>query len=199
MLLLLVLGTWAAWLVTDGFAVLTAEQARRLDLARRQPPVPGVRLLDQGGREFLFDGWVQHNHRLLVVEFIYTRCPSLCRALGSEFQQLQRDIVERGLQSRVHLLSLSFDPEHDSPAVLQQYAEHLQASPAVWSFATVRAARDLPILLRTFGVTVIPDQLGGFQHNAALLWVVPAGRLVRVTDYAASDRLRLLDELANTN
>lgn len=199
MLLLLVLGTWAAWLVTDGFAVLTAEQARRLDLARRQPPVPGVRLLDQGGREFLFDGWVQHNRSLLVVEFIYTRCPSLCRALGSEFQQLQRDIVERGLQSRVHLLSLSFDPEHDSPAVLQQYAEHLQASPAVWSFATVRAARDLPILLRTFGVTVIPDQLGGFQHNAALLWVVPAGRLVRVTDYAASDRLRLLDELANAN
>ncbi len=195
-LILLLLGTWATWSITEGFAVLTAEQARRLDIARKQPDVPSVHLVDQVGQDFFFDAWVRQNNRLLVVEFIYTGCQSLCRALGTEFQQLQRSIVARGLQHRVHLLSLSFDPEHDSPVVLQKYAERLQAKPATWTLATVRDARDLPALLHTFGVTVIPDQLGGFQHNAALVWVAPAGRLVRVTDLDSSDRLQLLDEMA---
>lgn len=198
-LILLSLGTWATWAITEGFAVLTAEQARRLDITRKQPDVPNVRLVDQDGQDFLFDVWVRQNNRLLVVEFIYTSCQSLCRALGTEFQQLQRSIVARGLQNRVHLLSLSFDPAHDSPAVLRKYAEHLEVKPAAWTLATVRDARDLPALLRTFGVTVIPDQLGGFQHNAALVWVAPAGRLVRVTDLDASDRLHLLDELASSS
>ncbi|HEY6095213.1 MAG TPA: SCO family protein [Gallionellaceae bacterium] len=197
-LILLALGTWATWAITEGFAVVTAEQARRLDIARKQPAVPGVRLVDQVGRDFLLDAWVKQNNSLLVVEFIYTSCQSLCLALGTEFQQLQRSIVAQGLQDRVHLLSVSFDPAHDSPAVMRKYAERMQAQPATWTLATVRDARELPTLLRTFGVTVIPDQLGGFQHNAALVWVAPAGRLVRVTDLDANGLRYLLDELASS-
>lgn len=194
----LLLGLWAVSAITGGFAVITTEQARRLDIARRQPAVPHVRLIGQSGQAFYFDEWVNANNRLLIVDFIYTSCQSLCRALGTEFQQLQRNIDERGLHNRVHLLSVSFDPEHDSYTVLGQYADHLQAQPDVWTFATVENAADLGGLLKTFGVTVIPDQQGGFQHNAALVWVAPSGRLVRVTDYDAIDHLRVLDELAET-
>jgi len=197
--LLILLAVWAVSAITGGFLVITTEQARRLDISRKQPAVPHVRLIGQSGQAFRFDEWVIANNRLLIVDFIYTNCQSLCRALGNEFQQLQRNIVERGLQNRVHLLSVSFDPEHDSYTVLKRYAEHLQAKPDVWTFATVEKAGDLKVLLRTFGVTVIPDQLGGYQHNAALVWVASSGNLVRVTDYDASDQLRLLDELAGIN
>ncbi len=195
----MLLGIWAAWAITEGFEVVTSEQARRIEISRRQPAVPDVRLIDQDGQAFRFGAWVREKNKFLIVDFIYTNCQSLCRALGTEFQQLQRSIVERGVQSRVHLLSVSFDPEHDSHTVLKQYAEHMQAKSDVWTFATVGNARDLGALLRTFGVTVIPDQQGGFQHNAALVWVAPSGRLLRVTDFDSGDRLRLLDELARSN
>ncbi|MFZ3017706.1 MAG: SCO family protein [Gallionella sp.] len=193
----LVLGIWATWAITGGFELLTAEQARRLNISRKQPAVPDVRLIDQSGQAFRFGAWVREENKLIIVDFIYTNCQTVCRALGTEFQQLQRSIVERGLQNRVHLLSVSFDPQHDSHTVLKQYAEHMQARPDVWTFATVGDARDLDILLRTFGVTVIPDRMGGFQHNAALVWVAPSGKLVRVTDFDSSDSL--LDELTRSH
>jgi protein SCO1/2 len=195
----LLLGIWAAWAMTEGFAVLTSEQARRLGIARKQPAVPDIQLTDQTGLTFRFDEWVRQTNKLLIVDFVYTNCQSICRVRGTEFQQLQRAIIERGLQDRVHLLSVSFDPEHDSPAVLRLYAEHMQARPDAWTFATVSNARDLDALLKTFDVTVIPDQQGGYQHNAALVWVAPSARLVRVTNYDASDRFSLLDELVKSN
>ncbi len=192
--ILLLLGIWAVWWITEGFEVLTAEQARRLEISRKQPTVPAVRLIDQTGRSFRFDEWALEKNQFVVVDFIYTNCQSLCRALGTEFQQLQRNIVEQGLQNRVRLLSVSFDPEHDTPAVLRRYAEHMGARPDAWTLATIADAGELDALLRTFGVTVIPDQQGGFQHNAALVWVAPSGKLVRVTDLDSGDQLSLLDE-----
>lgn len=193
--ILLLLGAWATWAVTGGFEVLTSEQVRRIEVLRKRPAVPDVRLVDQDGHAFRLGERVRGNGSFLIVDFIYTNCQTLCRALGSEFQQLQRSIVERGLQRRVWLLSVSFDPGHDSPAVLKQYAGHMQASPDVWTLATVASRGDLDELLRTFRVTVIPDGLGGFQHNAALIWVAPSGRLVRVTDFDPAEPLRVLDEL----
>lgn len=192
--ILLLLGIWAVWSITEGFEVLTAEQARRVEISRKQPAVPAVHLIDQAGRPFRFDEWVQERNKFVVVDFIYTNCQSLCRVLGTEFQQLQRSIVERGLQNRVRLLSVSFDPEHDTPDVLRRYAEHMGARPDAWTLATVGNAGELDALLRTFGVTVIPDQQGGFQHNAALVWVAPSGKLVRVADLYSGDQLSLLDE-----
>lgn len=194
--IILLLGIWAAWVITGGFEAITAEQARRLDISRKQPAVPDVRLTDQSGRTFRFGEWVREEGKYLIVDFIYTNCQTICRSLGTEFQQLQRGIAERGLQDRVHLLSVSFDPAHDSPAVLKEYAEHMQVMPGIWTFATVGDARELDVLLRTFGVIVIPDRLGGFQHNAALIRVAPSGRLVRVTDLDTGDRVP--DELAGS-
>lgn len=183
----LVLGIWATWAITGGFELLTTEQARRLDISHKQPPVPGVRLIDQSGHAFRLGTWGREENKYLIVDFIYTSCQTLCRSLGTEFQRLQQRIIEHGLQGGVHLLSVSFDPAHDTPAVLQQYARHMRAMPEVWTFATVDDERELDVLLKTFGVTVIPDRLGGFQHNAALVWVAPSGKLVRVADFGSSE------------
>ena len=190
-MLLLALAATAGY--TDGFQVYTAEQARRLQVARTQPLLPDTQLVDVQGRQHRLRDWVQGEGRLLIVEFVYTRCETVCRALGSEFQQLQRSIAARGLQDRVALLSLSFDPQHDTPQVLARHAASLQADPAVWRFASVAQAQDLPALLRFFGVTVIADGLGGYQHNAALLGVSPQARLTHIADYGASRPEALLD------
>lgn len=193
------LGIAAVTWITGGFTLLTTEQARRIEIFNRRPALPDVRLINQTGQTQRFPDWVKAQNTYLIVDFIYTNCQSLCRTLGSEFQQLQHQIIERGLQNRVHLLSISFDPEHDNYTVLGQYAQHLQANPNIWSFATVAQKSDLQALLQTFGVTVIADQFGGFQHNAALIWVSPSGQLRRVTDYNSNDPLQLLTELASEN
>ena len=73
---------------------------------------------------------------------------------------------------------------HDDPAVLQAYAERLQADPAIWSWVRVPDPVQTQQLLRRFEVVVVPDGRGDYEHNAALLVVDERGRLVRVFDYA---------------
>jgi protein SCO1/2 len=118
---------------------------------------------------------------------------TVCAALGSAFQQMQSAIQEGEPAAGavpLRLLSISFDPQHDHPAVLQRYAAGLRADPRVWRFVRVSEAAgtaDARRLLDRYQVVVIPDGLGGYEHNAALLVVDPAGRLLRIFDYAELD------------
>jgi protein SCO1/2 len=179
-----------AWL-TEGFRVWTAEGARRLEVIEQPVSAPPV-WLHEAGR----DAPAVPLARLLrgdgasiptVVDFVYTRCESVCLSLGSGFEQLQRAIAADP-QRPVRLLSISFDPAHDDPPTLARYAERLRADRRVWRFATPASARDLSRLLAAYRVVVIPDGRGGFEHNAALLVIDARGRLVRIFDW---DQLEL--------
>lgn len=177
--------TAAVAALTDGFHVLTSESARRrqaLESPVRLPDVP-LRGADGGVHPLRAD--LAGDGRVVLVDFFYARCETICTALGSDFQRLQRALAEQGLQARVRLLSLSFDPAHDDAAVLTDYATRLRADPARWRFATVADPRDLPRLLDAFGIVAVPDGQGGFVHNAAIHVVTPQGRLVRIRDLGA--------------
>jgi protein SCO1 len=182
---LAVLGYLAAAWVTEDFQVWTAEGARRLEVIERPTRAPTIRMLvpsDPSGT-LLPALFVDNAGEATVVDFIYTRCPSVCSALGTEFQQLQKAILADP-QHRVRLLSVSFDPTHDNAQTLAQYAARVRADPQVWRFATPADARDLAQLLAAYQVVVIPDGMRGYEHNAALLVVDARGRLVRVFDYS---------------
>jgi protein SCO1/2 len=191
----LLLGFFALAGITADFSVLTTEQARRQQVRQTRPAVIAAELVDTHGNVFVLDSEVKKSGKYWLIDFIYTRCNAVCRSQGTEFQRLQRAIAEQGLQDRVGLLSISFDPAHDTPRVLAQQAAHFGADPAVWRFATVSEAGALPALLAFFGITVIPDEWGGFQHNAALLLVTPDARLVRVMDIDADAWQSLLRQL----
>lgn len=68
------------------------------------------------------------------------------------------------------MYSISFDPDVDGPAELRSYAEAHGASGDPWTLVRPEPD-DLAALLSTFGVTVIPDGWGGYQHNVAVLLV----------------------------
>lgn len=177
----------AASPLTHGFQVWTAEGARRLDVALQPVPAPAVALATVRPPGETLDELLANGHSVTIVDFVYTRCVTVCLALGSAFQQMQREIQKASTgtpRPAVRLLSISFDPAHDKPKVLQRYATQLRADPRVWRFVGPRDAHDLARLLDPYQVVVIPDGLGGFEHNAALLVVDPAGRLVRIFDYA---------------
>lgn len=174
----------AAWLTHD-FQVWTAEGARRLDVALRPVATPAVSVDGPGITSQALSQHLADGQSVTLVDFIYTRCQTVCLAMGSSFQQMQQILQarqERG--GRVKLLSISFDGRHDSPAVLQAYAARLSADPALWRFVRVQDPRDTQRLLAGFQVVVVPDGRGDFEHNAALLVIDQKGRLVRIFDYA---------------
>jgi protein SCO1 len=183
---LALLGGWSASSLTEGFHVWTAEGARRLAVIERPSAAPRAALEGPGVtghdlREVLGDAG-----HITIVGFVYTRCTTVCSALGSSFQQLQRTIATNPLAS-VRLLSISFDPDHDDAAQLQQYGQRWGADPAHWRLATVPDRGELQRLLRAFQVVVVPDELGGFEHNAALLVIDQRARLVRIFDVEELD------------
>lgn len=168
----------AFWTATSGFRVLTSESARRLSVSRQPLVLPSARLAD--GRELT--AAIRDDGRVVLVDFIYTQCESLCTALGTDYQQLQREIQRRGLGDRVRLLSLSFDPDRDDAATLARHQARLRADPALWQASTVPDAAQRARLLAAFGIVVVPDGRGDFVHNAAIHVVDAQGRLRGIHD-----------------
>jgi protein SCO1/2 len=102
---------------------------------------------------------------VLLVTFIYTRCPlpDFCPRMNENFRAVQKLLQEiPGAPERAEFLSISFDPEHDTPAVLKHYASLYKKSatgerPFDWQFA-VPSAKDLPELAQFFGLVYQPEQ-----------------------------------------
>lgn len=177
-----------AWLTLD-FRVWTAEGARRLAVVQAPVAAPEVAMHGPDLGETSLSALLRSNDGVTLVDLVYTRCLTVCLALGSTFQQLQAALQADTdpAAARIRLLSISFDPAHDTPAVLSAYAGRLRADPRIWRFAAPVRSEELRLLLDRFGVVVIPDGLGGYEHNAALLVVDGSGRLVHIFDYADAD------------
>jgi protein SCO1 len=170
-------GSW----LTLGYSVWTAEGARRLQVHRAPVPAPSISVVTPSQGTQPLAALLGPGRSVTVLSFFYTRCPSICLALGSTLQQMQQ-ALQQPPQTAVRLLSLSFDPAHDSPDALQAYSRQMRADPALWQFATPVDAAALHRLLKPFGVVVVADGRGGYDHNAALLVVNRQGQLVRIFD-----------------
>ena len=177
----------SAWLTHD-FQVWTAEGARRLEVALAPIAAPAVKIDGPEAPAQTLPQLLGDGHSVTLVDFVYTRCQTVCLSLGSTFQQMQATLQAASLGDaaarRVKLLSISFDGQHDEPQVLQAYAARLGADPLRWRFVRVPEAKETRRLLADFQVVVVPDGLGDFEHNAALLVIDQHGRLVRIFDYA---------------
>lgn len=180
----LMLGTAALWLGTDGFRAFTAEGARRLAVAEAPRALPPVWLQDRSGATLRLE---DYDGKLILVTFIYTRCPDICTGLGDSFARIHEALPSQVLEREIALLSISFDARHDGPAELAAYAEQYETHGPAWRFARVADPMELKALLDTFGIVVIPDEYGGFEHNAAIHLVDRRGRLARIFDNDAPE------------
>ncbi|TAL85160.1 MAG: SCO family protein [Candidimonas sp.] len=181
LLLVCTLGIGAIYAQTDGFTVVTTESGRRNSVASHPRALPDAALSFASGRQGRLLHILQSDGRVTIVDFIYTRCMSLCLAMGSEFQQLQAAIVAQHLEHRIRLLSISFDPT-DKPEELARYARSQRADPRVWQFAMAVDAPERRKLLAGFGIVVIPAPLGQYVHNGAYHIVTADGHLARIID-----------------
>jgi protein SCO1/2 len=178
-LALLLAGGVTLGAATDRFQAFTSEAARRLAVRRQPALIAPAALQLQSGAHVDFTAF---RGKWLLVDFIYTRCPTYCLALGGEFAQLQDRLAGPIAQGRVQLLSISFDPRHDTPQELADYLSRSRARGAGWLAARPLDAHGLEELEQAFGITVIADAAGGYTHNAAVHLVDPRGRLVEIFD-----------------
>ncbi len=161
----------------------TTETLRRTEVANAPTLVPDFAVYDGAGNNRTLRQLLAGGAHVWIVDFVYTRCQTVCTSLGSVFQQLQQQIQERGLEGRVGLLSVSFDPTHDTADSLSAYRDRMRMDPAIWRVVSLSSPLDRRELLDAFGIMVIPAPLGEFEHNAALHLVTGPGMLVRIIDY----------------
>jgi len=86
--------------------------------------------------------------RPVFMNFIFTSCPGICPLLSESFRQLQTKLGDE--RSKVHMVSISIDPEEDTPRKLREYADRFRAGPQ-WQHYTGSVAASLA-MQRAFGV-----------------------------------------------
>lgn len=172
--------------LTGGFEHWTFEDMRREDarLGRIKATALDVRT-SQGTQQLLWSKPTDDN-AVVLVNFIYTACPTVCQTLGAEYTQMQQAMAtQSGLAHRpIQLVSLSFDTEHDRPAQLAAHARLHRADRRVWTIAAPTKHADAARLLRELGVVVVPDGLGGYVHNGSIHVMNAAGTVLAIYDDA---------------
>jgi protein SCO1/2 len=147
--------------------------------------VPTVALTNQFGQPVSLADWTAAK-TAGVVTFIYTRCPlpDFCPLMDKRFAEIQAAAAaDASLAGRVRLLSVSFDPANDTPAVLAGHADRVGAKPG-WAFATAPPAI-VDRFAAEFGVNVIRETDGSITHNLRTAVIGPDGRVAAV--YSGND------------
>jgi len=117
--------------------------------------VPNFSLVDQRGANFRLASLAGE---VVAITFIYTRCPlpTFCFRMSNNFGVVHRRFADR-MGKDVALLSITFDPEHDQPAVLAEYARTFTKDETGWYFLTGPPA-DVQKICRSFGVNAWQDE-----------------------------------------
>ncbi len=117
------------------------------DLGARPNALGAFRLVDRSGRAVT---QADTAGRVWIASFVFTRCRSSCPRIAAVVRDLQGRLASTG----VRLVSLSVDPEHDTPEVLDAFAERYRADPDRWWFLTGPKAEVYPLILQRFQLNV---------------------------------------------
>ena len=142
--------------------------------------VPDQLLVDQDGVPMPISSLRGHR---VALTFMYVRCPlpDFCPRMDQNFAAIQKTIKSTPQLADVRLVSVSFDPEFDTPAALKEHAQKLGADPAVWKFVTA-TPEEMDKLTGRFGVHVERDDQKSINitHNLRTAVIGPDGRVVKV-------------------
>lgn len=136
--------------------------------------------------------------KVVVLTFIYTRCPlpDYCPAVDRKFRRLAERIgAVKARSDAVRLLSVSFDPGHDTPEALRKHAAVVGASPPLWTFA-VASHDELRKVAERLGLVYgpMPNEI---VHNLCTAVVAPDGTLARL-EVGTAGKAWEPDDLART-
>ncbi len=126
--------------------------------AMKSPVIPDVVVVDQDNHKLHFYRDLVQG-KTVAINFIFTTCTTICPPLTANFAKVQKTMLERN-ENDLHLISVSVDPEGDTPKRLKSYAEMFHAQPG-WTFVTGKRA-DLEQIWKAFNI-----YLGSKQDHPA--------------------------------
>jgi protein SCO1 len=159
--------------------------ASRFELLKPGEMVPNAPFVDQEGRRRTFGAF---KGAPVVMTFIYTRCPlpNFCPLMDRNFAKMQGPLKSDPALGRVQLVTVSFDPVVDSPAVLKKHAKELEADLHRWTFLT-GDRDDIDRFAARFGVAVSRalNDPRDITHNLRTVIIDSDGKLVKT--YTGND------------
>lgn len=156
---------------------------------------PGYTLVDQAGARLTSEDL---RGTVAIYTFGYTHCETRCFPTDSLFGALQDRLDEAELGDvPVRLVTVSFDPERDTPPVLATAALDAGADPEVWSFATGQPAALKTLIGTGFGIYYGPDPEtdGAFEYRPGIMIVDGNGILRREYRWGLPTVNGLLEDL----
>ena len=145
-------------------------------------PVPNFKFINQSGKTIHIN---QFRGKVLLVTFIYTRCPlpDFCIRMSRNFAQIDKTLAaDPKIYGKTHLLSVSFDPAHDTPKVLRAYGTVYIGKDAAkafrhWDFAAPPES-ELSAVTQFFNVGVTPGANQTLTHSLSTVVIGPDGKVV---------------------
>src|SRR6185436_5444528 len=172
------------------------------ELVKPGESVPNGTFVDQDGRKRAFSAF---KGSPVVMTFIYTRCPlpTFCPLMDRHFVTLQHTLKQDPALKNVRLVTVSFDPITDTPAVLKKHARTLKADLTRWTFLT-GDRDDIDRFAARFGVSVSRalSDARDITHNLRTAIISPEGMLVKVytcNEWTTTEILADLKPTANAD
>lgn len=145
----------------------------RFESQKKPLPVLGqvrdFQLLDSKGKDFTLH---QLRGKVWVADFIFTTCGDICPRMSKHMAALQRSF---NLRDDVAFVSITVNPEYDSPEVLAKYAEEYQANTTHWYFLTGSREKITDLMLKSFKMGSVEEPI----FHSAMFALVDRNRYIR--------------------
>lgn len=191
---------WLENVKVTGHSETPASPTSSVRIPQPGDDVPDFHLVNQSGKNISLH---QYHGETLLLTLIYTRCPfpDYCPRVSHEFASIDRQLLaDPARYGKTHLLSISFDPSHDTPKVLRAYGFDCAASkdPALfrhWEFTAIPQS-ELPKFADYFALTYEEDN-GVITHSLSTAVIAPDGKIFKWyhgADWQASDLLKDVEQ-----
>jgi len=146
----------AAWALSTGTAHADSKKYKR---TVERYTIPDVTLINQDGKKVRLASLL-NSDQPVIVDFIYGTCTTICPVLSAGFVNLQNKLAPSGQKPR--LISVTIDPENDSPRIMKDYLKRYRAKPG-WEFLT-GSRGDIDLVMKAFNA-YIPDKMSHYPLN----------------------------------
>jgi len=171
----------------DGVAVTTntlpgnapLRIARDVDLLKVGDALPEYYFTNQLGKPISLS---QYRGKALAITFIFTRCPypTFCPLMSNNFRDVQEALLKKtNGPTNWHLMTITFDPEYDTPARLNNYSKAYKCDPDHWSFLTGELI-DITAIAEQFGEIFGRDPNGSISHNLRTAVIDANGKVFKI-------------------
>lgn len=168
----------AATLAVNGIAGAADNKPRR---SIETYTIPNVVLVNQHGAKVKLKSVIDSG-KPVILDFIYGTCTTICPVLSAGFASFQRKLGAD--TQKVQLISISIDPEHDTPKVMKEYLGKFRAKPG-WDFLT-GSRQDIDAVMRAFD-SYVPDKM--YHQQLTFIHAPGSSQWVRINGLMGSSEL----------